>query len=92
VIHLYYKMPLHSVRFDDETEEILEQVCEATGESVSAALKRGILALRDRLVAKRANPYEVYRLLDLGPGGYATAPARRAKREVGPVIRRKHGR
>jgi hypothetical protein len=79
-------MPLHSVRFDDETERALEEVCAATGASVSVALKRGVLALRARLATR---PYDVYASLDLGPGGYAAVPARRAKAGVAAVIRRR---
>jgi hypothetical protein len=86
-------MPLHSVRFDDETEDALEHVCEATGTSVSVVLKRGVLALRDGLAsAKTTKPFDVYSALDLGPGGYAQAPARRAKQSVAEIIRKKHGR
>jgi hypothetical protein len=83
-------MPLHSVRFDDEAEAALEEVCEATGASVSTVLKRGVIALRDGIESRR--PFEVFRLLDLGPGGYAKAPARGAKRAVGEVVRKKHRR
>ncbi len=86
-------MPLHSVRFDEETEEALEQVREATGASVSAALKHGIVTLRDGLATKKtARPYDIYRSLDLGRGGYAQAPARLAKRVLGDIIRKKHRR
>jgi hypothetical protein len=89
VIH----MALHSVRFDEETEEALGDVCEASGISVSLALKRGILALRDELSSnKTARPFDVYKTIDLGPGGYATSPTRNAKRAVVDVIRRKHRR
>jgi hypothetical protein len=86
-------MPLHSVRFDDETEEALEQVCEATGASISVALKRGVLVLRDGLASvATTRPFDIYRALDLGPGGYARAPARRAKQALGEIISRKRKR
>ena len=84
-------MPLHSVRFDDETEQALEEVCEATGESVSVTLKKGVFALRDGLVPKPTRkPFHLYQTLDLGPGGYARAPARRAKQAMRELLRRKH--
>jgi hypothetical protein len=86
-------MPLHSVRFDEDTEEALEDVCEATGFSVSQALKRGILALRDGLAtAKPSRPFDVYMTIDLGPGGYALAPARNAKQAVAQILKRKYKR
>jgi hypothetical protein len=37
-------------------------------------------------------PYDVYRELDLGPGGYSIAPAREAKSAIAEAIRRKHKR
>jgi len=37
-------------------------------------------------------PYDIYRELDLGGGGYASAPAREAKSAVAALIRRKHNR
>ncbi len=37
-------------------------------------------------------PYEVYHRLDLGPGGYAVAPARGAKAVLARVIAAKHQR
>jgi hypothetical protein len=86
-------MALHSVRFDEETEGALLDVCEATGFSVSLALKRGVLALREGLAAtKVARPFDIYKTIDLGPGGYAGAASRNAKRAVVDVIKRKHGR
>lgn len=86
-------MPLHSVRFDEQTEEALEEVCEVTGASVSVALKRGIVALRDGLVAKPARrPIQIYETLDLGPGGNARAPARKAKQAMRELMRQKHRR
>jgi hypothetical protein len=37
-------------------------------------------------------PYDIYRRLDLGEGGYAVAPAARAKSAVAAAIGRKHRR
>ena len=64
-----------------------------TGASLSTILKRGILALRDREFAPEArSPYEVYCTLDLGPGGYAVAPARKSRDGVRVAIRKRHAR
>ena len=86
-------MSTRTVRLDEESERLLARICDQTGMSVSAALKRGLVAV-DRENANRlsSKPYEVYRRLDLGPGGYAVAPARRAKVAVKQAIRQKHGR
>jgi hypothetical protein len=37
-------------------------------------------------------PYEIYRRLDSGKGGWAVAPASDAKRSVRDVIEKKHRR
>ena len=80
-------MPLHSVRFDEETENALAEVRSKTGASTSEALKNGIVALRDGLAGtKRSRPFSVYEGIDLGPGGYAQAPARRAKQALREII------
>jgi len=83
-------MSMRSVRLDDETERALEQIRQTTGLSVSAALKRGLLLLRDDL-AQRAHrtPYEIYAELELGPGGYAIAPSTDSRRGVQEAIKRK---
>ena len=86
-------MPLHSVRLDEETEEALSRVCDATGASVSQVVKSGIVALSERLIRRAAvRPFDLYQRLDLGPGGHARAPARRAKQAIREILKRKHGR
>ncbi len=71
----------------------LADVQRATGTSVSGALKRGLVAARDALRRESSvTPFDVYRAIDLGPGGYARAPARQAKRAVRALLRRKRSR
>jgi hypothetical protein len=56
-------------------------------------LKRGLSAYEAQaLELAHRKPYDIYRDLDLGAGGYAIAPAREAKSAVAEVIRRKHKR
>lgn len=65
-------MSIRTVRLDKEAERALREVQAATGMPISAALKRGLRVLRDEVVRQsRETPYDVYRQLDLGPGGYA---------------------
>jgi hypothetical protein len=83
-------MGTRTVRLDDETEKVLEEIVAATGSSVSAAMKKGLLVLRDEVVREaRRIPFDVYKELDLGPGGYAAAPATRVRRGVQAALRRK---
>jgi hypothetical protein len=86
-------MGMRTVRLDDETEQVLKQLTRTTGWSVSAALKQGLMALREH-VAHHAprRPYEVYRRLDLGPGGYGIAPSTESRRGVAAALKRKHRR
>jgi len=92
VIHWYY-MATRTVRLDEASERALADVRRATGTSVSGALKRGLVAARDALRGESSvTPFDVYRAIDLGPGGYARAPARQAKRAVRALLRRKRSR
>jgi hypothetical protein len=86
-------MATRTVRLDEETESVLREVQVATGLPISEALKRGLSALQRevRLQADRS-PYDVYRALDLGPGGYAIAPSTEVKRAVRAALGKKHRR
>jgi len=86
-------MASRTVRLDDDSEEILEELVQDTGLSESAVVKRGLFELRDRLVPKPdRNAWEIYQALDLGPGGYAIAPSTDTRNGVREAIRRKLGR
>jgi hypothetical protein len=82
-----------TVRLDDEAEEALREVQDATGLPISEALKRGLRSLQQRVRDEtKRTPFDVYRELDLGPGGYAVEPSTRTRRAVRRVIRKKLGR
>jgi hypothetical protein len=86
-------MATRTVRLDDEAEEALAQIREATGLPISEALKQGLQSLRREVQAEsQRHPYDVFRQLDLGPGGYAVAPATETRRGVKDALRRKLGR
>ncbi len=86
-------MALRTVRLDDETEKILKQVTKKTGWSVSTTLKRGVLVLRDEVGrSPKQSAFEIYRRLDLGPGGYAIAPSTDTRRGMQLALRRKSRR
>ena len=85
-------MGTRTVRLNAACELKLEEVCKRTGLSVSEVLRRGIEAYAASVDQSAETPYEVFSRLDLGPGGYAVAPAREAKQAVARVIRRKHNR
>jgi len=84
-------MATRTVRLELESARALEEIKRATGLSASSAIRRGLIALRDRLRdTASASPFEVYSRLDLGPGGYARAPARLAKQALRETLRKKH--
>lgn len=86
-------MATRTVRLDDEAEAALERIREATGLPISEALKQGLRALSQRVAQDAARtPYDVYRRLDLGPGGYAIAPSMDTRRGVSAALRRKFRR
>jgi hypothetical protein len=84
-------MATRTVRLDADSERILAEVRKTKRLSVSAALKEGLLVLRDSLAAQgsAATPYAIYRTIDLGKGGGARAAARDAKSALTTVLRRK---
>ncbi len=83
-------MGMRTVRLDDETEKVLQQIVQATGLSISAAFKRGLMLLRaDMAQHARRVPYDIYQELDLGPGGYAIAPSTQTRRGVQEAIQKK---
>jgi Arc/MetJ-type ribon-helix-helix transcriptional regulator len=86
-------MATRTVRLDEETEKILDQLVRATGLSISAVLKQGLLAFRERL-GEPADRFacDLYDGLDLGPGGYSIAPSTESRRGVREALRRKLGR
>jgi hypothetical protein len=86
-------MGTRTVRLDDEAERTLERLRNVTGLSISEVLKRGLSAFEVQAMAQAdRRPYDIYRKLDLGEGGYAKGPARRAKSAVVEAIQRKHER
>ena len=86
-------MGIRTVRLDDETEKVLKQVTQKTGWSVSSALKRGVLVLRDEVGRRvQQSPFKIYRRLDLGPGGYAQAPSTETRRGMQIALRKKSRR
>lgn len=86
-------MGTRTVRLDADTEKILRQIVQATGLSMSAAFKKGLLLLHNEIVQQSHRaPYDIYRELDLGPGGYAIASSTHTRRGVQEAIRKKLGR
>lgn len=86
-------MGLRTVRLDDETEKVLKQVTKKTGWSVSTTLKRGVLVLRNEVSRhSQQSAFDIYRRLDLGPGGYAIAPSTDTRRGMQLTLRRKSRR
>jgi ribbon-helix-helix CopG family protein len=86
-------MAVRTVRLDEDSEKILDELAQETGLSISAILKQGLLTLRDRVAAgEKRSAYEIYEELDLGPGGYAVAPSTESRRGVAEALRRKLSR
>lgn len=82
-------MSVRTVRLDEASEQILEGLARDMGLSISAVLKEGLLALESQRKTEAPNAYEIYRQLDLGPGGYALAPSTETRQGVERVLRRK---
>lgn len=86
-------MATRTVRLDEEAEAALKQIRETTGLPISEALKRGLRSLQERVQHEATRtPYDVYRALDLGPGGSAIGPSTDVKRAVRAAIKKKISR
>ncbi len=84
-------MATRTVRLDDEAEKALQEVRRTTGLPISEALKHGLHALLERVRTQAdRTPFQIYKELDLGPGGYAIAPSTDSRRGVRLALRRKH--
>lgn len=85
-------MGTRTVRLDDEAEKSLQRLRNLTGLSISEVLKRGLSAYESEALSTAARrPFDLYRELDLGEGGRAKAPGRKAKAAIADVIRGRHG-
>jgi hypothetical protein len=83
-------MAIRTVRLDDEAEATLRQIREATGLPISEALKQGLRSLKQQVQDKQGQcPHDIYERLDLGPGGYSSAPATETRRGVTMALRKK---
>ncbi len=80
-------MTIKTVRLDEDSERMLEELASEMGLSVSAVLRQGLLALRQLRGPGSRSAYEIYRELDLGPGGYALAPSTESRRGVEEMLR-----
>ena len=87
-------MATRTVRLDAAAEATLADLRRRTDLSISEVFRRSLQAYSRELDADiRMRPGEVYRKLGLpGEGGFAVAPASRAKEAVVEIIRKKHGR
>jgi hypothetical protein len=83
-----------TVRLDEEAEKVLDEVRAATGLPISEAFKAGLRSLQNQL--KNGEParssYDIYRELDLGPGGYAIGPSTGSRATVQNLLKKKRTR
>ena len=84
-------MATRKIQLDDDAEVTLSVLCNQTGLSISEVLKRGLQAYAASApkMPTTETPYQVFNRLDLGPGGYAIAPAKNAKKAAAQAISKK---
>lgn len=77
---------------DEEAEQALQAIMQMGQLSRSDALKQGLILLQKHLKINQTSaikPFEIYKELDLGEGGYAIAPSSQAKEGVKTALQRK---
>jgi len=83
-------MGIRTIRMDDDAERLLSRIVQTTGMSISAAFKEGLKVFQGELGKDRSrSPFDIYRDLDLGPGGYVKNYSSVTKRAVKEAIQRK---
>lgn len=83
-------MGIRTIRMDDDAERLLSRILQATGMSISATFKEGLKVLQGELSKERRGaPYDIFKEMDLGPGGYSMAPSSDIKKGVKEAIQRK---
>ena len=86
-------MSVKTVRLDEPSERTLRLLIRSTGLTASAVFKLGLQALRDQVEREAsAAPFEVYRRLDLGPGGDSIADSTQVRQGVRDAIEKKLSR
>ena len=86
-------MGTRTVRLDEDAEKTLARLRKLTGLTISEVLKRGLSTYEQQSLGQKVvAPFEIYRRMDLGKGGWSIAPAADAKRGVREALRRKLGR
>ena len=85
-------MAIHQkVYLDEEAEQILQTLMQA-GFEVSEALKKGLVLLQQQMnitSKPTIKPFDIYKQLDLGEGGYARVPSSQAKAGIKAILRDK---
>ena len=83
-------MGIRTIRMDDDDERLLSRIVQTTGMTISAAFKEGLKVFQGELGKDRSgSPYDLYKDLDRGPGGYVRNPSSATKRAVKEAIQRK---
>jgi len=83
-------MGIRTIRMDDDTERLLSRIIQTTGLSITAAFKEGLKVFQGELnKTKKGSPYDLYKEMNLGPGGYAETPSSKTKKSVKEAIERK---
>jgi hypothetical protein len=86
-------MATRTVRLDDEAEAALREIQRSTKAPISEVLKSGLRVLREQVRRDGVtSAFEVFRQLDLGPGGDAVAPSSDVRSGMTRALRKKHKR
>ena len=80
------------VFLDEEAEQALQAIRQMAKLNLSDALKQGLVLLQQHLNISQTQaikPFDIYKQLDLGEGGYAIAPSSQAKEGVKAALQKK---
>ena len=80
-------MTIRTVRLDESTDKILDDIVKTTGLSMSAVIKKGLTSLYEKLTKEQeVTPYDIYSSLSIGKGRRNIPPSTSSKAAVQKAI------
>lgn len=86
-------MAIYTIELDARAEAILKKLMAATGVDEATAIQQALLDFEKTFEPPGVTqPFEIYRQLDLGEGGYAACPADQSRQGIVEMLQRKQHR
>ena len=85
-------MSTRTVRLDSKAEQALGFITKHSELTISGAIKKGLMILKEKLQESEATPYEIYQSLDLGQGCSEIPPSTQTRQAFGKLLKEKYSK